>query len=380
MSSADFRKQSQPRIRDDDPDLSKYNMMFDNYVACYEVGRKKISDLTRFAWYAGGFVEGSTRKKVYDNAHRKAVHSGRMPQDAGKLLEEIKNELLTYIWETKMQKMMRLDREFDRLEQASMSHANFRVAWEAKLQDMEEAEMDMPTEHTLYRRYLQKINPEYRVKVLSREWKLDGEDKPARMPKTYQEVSTAISMLLEERADIQAVGTNAYDSLNSLDSGPTGGKSGSRGGKPGGKGDLVCSHCHAVNNHNSTICPQRAADSRGESDACQTRNTARNKGCDQCGAFRHDQRHHMMAVQDYSSRRTGSIPQGGGNGGGGNGGKGRGDPSRTGGGGNPNDNRTKTPGGSDNVRKEQCKWGASCFDFIKKGSCPKYHSKAELRC
>ena len=167
----------------------------------------------------------------------------------------------TYIWETKMQKMTRLDKEFEALAQGGMSHANFRVLWETKLQDMEEANMDMPTADTLYRKYLAKIAPDLRSRVLSKEWKLDGEDQPVRAVKTFTDVARAVSLLLEERADIRATGYDQYDSFMSIDGG-TGGLGGGKG-NPSTKGNSVtCNYCQMANNHHSTVCPQRAADTR----------------------------------------------------------------------------------------------------------------------
>ena len=91
-----------------------------------------------------------------------------------------------------MQKMTRLDREFEALEQGGLSHADFRALFESKLQDMEDSAMDMPTEQTLYRKYLVKLNPELKVRVLQKEWKIDGEGRPPRMPNTHQEIARAI--------------------------------------------------------------------------------------------------------------------------------------------------------------------------------------------
>ena len=75
-----------------------------------------------------------------------------------------------------MQKMMRRGREFEALAQGGVSHADFRALWEAKLQDMVESGMDMPNPQILFRKYLQKLNPELRVKVMSKDWKIDGPD------------------------------------------------------------------------------------------------------------------------------------------------------------------------------------------------------------
>ena len=66
-----------------------------------------------------------------------------------------------------MQKTIRLDREFAMLEQGGMSHADFRALFESKLQDMEESDMDMPTEKTLFREYLTKLTPENRTRIFA---------------------------------------------------------------------------------------------------------------------------------------------------------------------------------------------------------------------
>ena len=141
-----------------------------------------------------------------------------------------------------MQKMVRLDKEFEALEQGGMSHADFRALFESKLQDMQESSMDMPTTATLYRRYLIKLNPELRTKVLSKEWKIDGEENPPRMPCTYRDVARAVGLLLEEMADIHATGHARCDQLMALDGSArnaprvsSGGGGGSRGADAWGK-------------------------------------------------------------------------------------------------------------------------------------------------
>ena len=52
--------------------------------------------------------------------------------------------------------------------------------------------------------------------IQKKDWILDGPDRPARKPTTYQELARAVSMLQEETADIKATGTNDYDHLMSL--------------------------------------------------------------------------------------------------------------------------------------------------------------------
>ena len=95
--------------------------------------------------------------------------------------------------------------------------------------------MDMPTEQTLYRKYMCKLNPEIRTGVLSKDWKVDGEGYPARAPKTHQEVARAVSLLLEARADIHATGTTGFEGLMSIDNGVPA-SAAAAGAKPGKKG------------------------------------------------------------------------------------------------------------------------------------------------
>ena len=52
-----------------------------------------------------------------------------------------------------------------------------------------------------------------RIRVLSKEWKIDGEGKPPRMPTTHREIAQAIALLLEEREDIHAMGHTSYDNM-----------------------------------------------------------------------------------------------------------------------------------------------------------------------
>ena len=63
-------------------------------------------------------------------------------------------EIRTFISETVLQKQPRLDQEFRDLAQGGLSLADFRALWDARLQDMEDSGMDMPSEQTLFRYFL----------------------------------------------------------------------------------------------------------------------------------------------------------------------------------------------------------------------------------
>ena len=249
-------KMNLPKIKDDDADLDRHDNAFDDAIICYQFGGRKIRDIDVLLLYGESFPEGTTRSQVFKNYLRKAKRAKRIPQEAAKVKAEVREELRTYIWETALQRMTRLDREFDTLVQGNMSHADFRALFESKLQDMEESEMDMPTETTLFRRYLQKINPEMRIRILQKEWKVDGPNKPARNPTTYQEVAIATGLVLEEKADIYATGVvgDGFMFLNGVagPGGPAGGavklpmagggEGGAGGAKGGGKGGPTVCH------------------------------------------------------------------------------------------------------------------------------------------
>ena len=63
-------KRSMPHIKDTDPDLDSYDRAFDSAVACMSFGSRKARPVDILYWYGNGFTEGSTRRKVYDNAMR----------------------------------------------------------------------------------------------------------------------------------------------------------------------------------------------------------------------------------------------------------------------------------------------------------------------
>ena len=93
---------------------------------------------------------------------------------------------MTYIWETLLQRQTRIDREFESLVQGGLSHAEFRALFEDKLQDIRECPgMDMPSEKLLYRKYLAKIKPEYRLRVMQKDWKIDGGERCPLSPQPH---------------------------------------------------------------------------------------------------------------------------------------------------------------------------------------------------
>ena len=124
-----------------------------------------------YLWHsqAIGMEADSKTEALVDGSMRKAIQATRLPDEAEAVLKEIRADLRTYIWETPMQKMVRLDREFEQLEQGGMTHADFRAMLEDKIQDMKECKgLDMPTTQTLFRKYLTKLSPDLRGRIMSK--------------------------------------------------------------------------------------------------------------------------------------------------------------------------------------------------------------------
>ena len=142
---------------------------------------------------------------VFNAAYGRAQKRGRLPHDAQKVLEEITTKLKSAIRKTPLQREDRLDKEFEALKQGNSTHAEFRALFGEKLDEVEDAKMDLvESEATIRRKYLSKLNLDLRATVLSKTWPLGGEERPSRRPTTWVEVATAVELELESRADSRA--------------------------------------------------------------------------------------------------------------------------------------------------------------------------------
>ena len=150
ISHMDF-KATAPTIRDDCADLDSHDRLFDVMISNYAHGARKPRAIDTLYKYAFSFKEGSTRRKVYDRIIRTATRKKRLPKEAAEVLAEIRAELRSFIWETPIQKMTRLDEKFTNISQGGLSHSNFRALWLDVLEDIEECkDMDKKTPQQLY--------------------------------------------------------------------------------------------------------------------------------------------------------------------------------------------------------------------------------------
>ena len=93
-----------------------------------------------------------------------------------------------------MQRQERVEGESLNFQMGIMPHGRFRVMWEDKPEDWEEAEIPLMDSDTLFRRYLSKLPLDLKNAAMSRSWPLDGEDNPHRKCKTWQDVADAVDM------------------------------------------------------------------------------------------------------------------------------------------------------------------------------------------
>ena len=59
--------------------------------------------------------------RIYDNMVKRSRKKGRLPSQAGEIMEEIRKRLRTCIMESDYNKRVRLDKEFDAFKQGPMA-------------------------------------------------------------------------------------------------------------------------------------------------------------------------------------------------------------------------------------------------------------------
>ena len=122
-----------------------------------------------------------------------------------------------------------------------MALAEFHALFEERLHDFDECQtLDYPTPGQLYRAYLTKLSGNVRDKIIGKDWKLDGRDKPARAPATYKELFKAAGLYNEERADIVATSRAREDMICMVDPSGKLGLPKAADGAKGGRSSITC--------------------------------------------------------------------------------------------------------------------------------------------
>ncbi len=214
-------------------------------------------------------------------------------------MDEVREKLKKAIMETSFQRDDRLDKEFEALSMARMTHVEFRSLWEEKLDEMEDAEimeLSLPsTVKMLHRKYLSKLTDELRSTVLSKVWPLDGEQMPSRKPATWEEVAQAVDYEIGSRADAKA----PKDTINVFGE--------AERGTAGGAAAARCKDC-GRGGHLTESCPQTAAKRRGELESLLADSERTGRTCTVCGQADHREIHHRLANSDanYTVGQDGS--------------------------------------------------------------------------
>ena len=147
-------KQNLPVIKDTDPDLEGHLREFQSIIDCHALGRQGVRPYDMLTVFRKTLAPGSTRLKVYDTAIKRARKMGRLPTDAKEIFDEVVKKLRKTIRETRMERQERAERTFDELQMGRLPHSAFRAEWEFCLEELEDAGVDVPSEDTLYRKYL----------------------------------------------------------------------------------------------------------------------------------------------------------------------------------------------------------------------------------
>ena len=262
------------------------------------MGKKGVRPYDMLTVFRKTLAPGSTRLKVFDTVVKRARKLGRLPAEAKEVFDEVVIKLRRTIRETVMQKQERVEREFDQLQMGKLSHSTFRAEWEYCLEELEDAGVDLPSQNSLYRKYLRKLSPELRAAVLRQAWEVVPGELPRR-PKAWEEVADCVEMELETRADAVS---QPHDSLHAnVETQPpslTFGPAAAAAEMPGLR---VCVH-RARSDHPSELCPKRAALLRGEVEKCVADAERGGRVCALCRASDHREEHHQLAALDYAGQ------------------------------------------------------------------------------
>ena len=183
-------KQQLPIIKDNDFDFEGHLREVQTVLDCHAYGRRGgVRPIDQLTVFRKTLADGSTRRQVFDTMKKIAQDQGRLPYEAKEVYDEIIERLRGTIRETELQRQERVERDFHALTMGRLPHATFRAKWEHVLYEMRAASIDMPASRTLMREYLRKIPDEFRKLVVSKEYSLDGEDKPQRRIRTWEDVA-----------------------------------------------------------------------------------------------------------------------------------------------------------------------------------------------
>ncbi len=131
-------KSTLPVLTDKNLNLDSHLEDLELIIANLEVARNghKIGYMDRLTLLQSTLQKSPVRDGAMTNVIRAARKANRLPKDAEAVCHEVIAELKAVLKESAIQWQLRVDGEFQRLEQGSMSYYQFYVEWKKKLLDL----------------------------------------------------------------------------------------------------------------------------------------------------------------------------------------------------------------------------------------------------
>ena len=186
----------------------------------------------------------------------------------------------------------------------NLGHQEFDIQFEHKIYQMQQAGMrDASDEEWKHRKYKEKLPLDLKRTILMNLWPLEGEEKPPRRTRNWEEVSQAITMELQMRGDVTGIGDKIHtvdDQVFSVRGAPDGAPQGAD----------QCRACQMYG-HIADACPVKYVErklSQKERDALKNDAARHNRGCQKCGLPDHRKQHHRLALVEHYSKGRRESP------------------------------------------------------------------------
>jgi hypothetical protein len=273
----------------------------------------------------GKTLEGS-RLRCYKAIMKEAKRDGAALSDPTKVFDQIVAQFYVEFHETDETKAMNAKRQYDALERGKGPYQTFSISWTEALADLRAAGV-IKSDKELFLDFLVKVGSELKLKILEdqRFWPIKpspGTQQVFRKAKTWQEAAYVAKEHCTNNENSRAITDRAFQSQESMQvqfqaSGlaSRARKETASGSEPPPQSPNVlqradgilsetdeCLHCGRAG-HPTELCPRKAAERRGESEALIAESARTGAACTICNgigrkATEHRARHHILAAQD----------------------------------------------------------------------------------
>ena len=239
-------------------------------ISQHNAARKsKVNDVDQLTLFKENFPENSTRRKMYETKFKVAMDEGRIPSEAGKVLQEMIDMFKKWHCDSEIQIRARHNAAFHNLTMTKNNHFKFRAEFEALVVDMERAGVHMSALQ-LRDEYLMKLDQGLREHVLQFDL-IRGES-----PETWQRVAETVEMIQRNRLDIPNHHQERLRSAGEKKEGkgpPADNLSSLKGGNV-----AKCSDCGG-HGHNKGTCANHITRKEGKYESIKAQQEASKKYC-----------------------------------------------------------------------------------------------------